>query len=361
MAVQDQLNIPETMQALMLRGPGDWSIETVASPDIDDTENVICKVKAVSICGTDPKILNGHVEGWPPEYPFIPGHEWAGEVVAAAENVDRLEVGDRVFMETHSGCGFCEACREGNYNLCENYGDFETGHRQIGHTMDGAYAEYVSVPADTLYHLDESISWEEGALLDVNAIALHCAIRGKIEPGDTVAVFGTGNVGLLLIQHAAVLGASEIIAVGNPNRNEIAASFGADHTISYKDDDVAKQILDITDGIGVDSTLEAAGAESSFQQAVEVTRKGGTVSVDGIPNENLQRIPMADLVKQQIELRGARAHANRAEASAKLVETGQIDVSPLLTHSFDFEEFEEAYETFTERKDGAIKVVLQFD
>jgi L-iditol 2-dehydrogenase len=357
---QQQRTVPESMRALVVETAGNWSIETIETPTIDDVDDVLVEVQTVSICGTDPKIFHGYVDGWPPEFPFVPGHEWSGRVVAVGDDVERLEPGDRVFAESHHGCGFCERCREGRYNLCENYGDFEAGHRQIGHTSSGAYAEYAAVPADTLTHLPEELSWREGALLDVNAIALYLAERGKIGPGDTVAVFGTGTVGLLAVQLAKAMGASTVIGIGNPRRNELAADLGADHTISYEDDDVVDRLFDLTDDLGVDVTLEAAGQGVAFRQAVEVTRKGGTVSMDGIPNENLQDIPMADLVTDEIEFRGCRAHANRAEASARLVQNGQVAVDPLFTHEFDFEDFDEAYETFTERLDDAIKVALTF-
>lgn len=352
--------VPDMMRALVVARAGEWSIETIETPTIDDVDDVLVEVEAVSICGTDPKIFHGHVDGWPPAFPFVPGHEWSGRVVQVGDGVDRLEPGDRVFAESHHGCGHCERCRQGKYNLCENYGDFDAGHRQIGHTSSGAYAEYTAVPADTLYRLDDELSWREGALLDVNAIALYLAERGRISPGDSVAVIGTGTVGLLAIQIAKSMGATSVIGVGNPRRNELATELGADHTISYREDDVVDQILDLTGGVGVDVTLEAAGQGVAFRQAVQVTRKGGTVSMDGIPNENLQEIPMADLVTNEIEFRGCRAHANRAEASARLVKNGQVDVEPLFTHEFEFERFQEAYDTFTERRDDAIKVVLTF-
>ncbi|WP_254533898.1 zinc-dependent alcohol dehydrogenase [Natrinema gelatinilyticum] len=352
--------VPAEMRALVVETAGNWSIEMVETPEIDDVDNVLVEVETVSICGTDPKIINGYVDGWPPSFPFIPGHEWSGRVVEVGEDVERLASGDRVFAESHHGCGHCERCREGKYNLCENYADFEAGHRQIGHTSSGTYAEYAAVPADTLYHLDEELSWREGALLDVNAIALYLTERGKVSPGDTVAVFGTGTVGLLAVQIAKAMGATTVIGVGNPQRNHLAEELGADYTISYKDDNVVKQIFDLTDGLGVDISLEAAGQGVAFRQAVEVTRKGGTVSMDGIPNENLQEIPMADLVTNEIEFRGCRAHANRADASARLVKNGRVEVDPLFTHEFDFEDFHEAYETFTERKDDAVKVALTF-
>jgi len=361
MAVETQDVVPESMKAIVLHGPNDWSMETVEVPEVDEVENVLCKVQASTICGTDPKIFAGYVDGWPPSYPFIPGHEWAGEVVAVHESIDRFEPGDRVFSETHSGCGYCENCRRGRYNLCLNYGDFSTGHRQIGHTMDGSFAEYVTVPADSLYHFDESISYPEGALLDTNAIAMGCSVRGNIEPGDSVVVLGTGTVGLLMLQHAKSMGASQVIGIGSPTRNDLAEALGADVTINYKDDDVVDQVLELTDGVGVDVTLEAAGSPTGYKQSVAFTRKGGTISLDGIPNDNDVEIPIADVVTQEIELRGARAHANLAEASERMVRNGQTDVGTLITHEFAFDEADEAFDLMASKADGVVKPLVDFE
>lgn len=358
MAIGEERAVPQSMEAVVLRAPGDWSMETVDTPEVDPVENVLCRVRSVAICGTDPKIMEGKYDEWPPSYPFIPGHEWAAEVVEVHDTVDRFEPGDRVFGETHSGCGFCQLCRRGRYNLCLNYGDFSTGHRQIGHTMDGAFAEYVSVPANSLYHLDEDIPWREAALLDVNAIALQCTVRGNIEPGDTVAVVGTGLIGLIMVQQARAIGAGTIVGIGNPTKNEMAEALGADHTISYSDDDVVEQVMVLTDGVGADVTLEAVGIGKTVRQAVEMTRKGGVASIDGVPTEALNEIPVAELVKQEIDLRGARAHANKAEASAELVRTGMVDLGPLITHEFDLREFDEAYATATDPAVASIRVVM---
>ena len=357
MAVTTAETVPEQMQALVLHGDGDWSLETVDTPELGEVENVLVKMRAATICGSDPKMMEGDLP-WPPEHPFIPGHEWAGEVVAVGDDVHRFEPGDRVFSETHSGCGFCDMCRRGRYQLCENFGNNEVGHRQIGHTLDGAFAEYVAVPEDLLYHLDDSISWPAAALIDTNAIALHCTARGEIDPGDTVAVLGTGIIGLCMVQQAQAVGASEVIATGNPENNELAADLGADHTIPY-DADVVSEIRDLTDGIGVDVALEAVGVETTVQQAIDVTRKGGTVSLDGMPTDPSFDIPVGEVVKQEIDVRGCRAHANRAEASERLVRTGQVELEPLVTHEFPLSEFETAYETFTEGDELSIRVALR--
>jgi L-iditol 2-dehydrogenase len=350
--------IPEQMTALVLHAVGEWSVETVDTPELTEVENVLVRLRAAAICGSDPKMMTGKLD-WPPHYPFIPGHEYAGEVVAVGEDVDRFQPGDRVFGETHSGCGFCRACRRGQYQLCDHFGDNETGHRQIGHTLNGAFADYTAVPADLLYHLDDAISFPEGALIDTNAIALNCSERGDIHAGDTVVVLGTGIIGLCCVQHATAMGASRVIATGNPVNNELAADLGADHTVAY-DEAVVERVDDLTDGRGADVTLEAVGVEATMRQAIEVTRKGGTVSLDGMPAEPEHAIPTREIVRKQLDVRGCRAHANLAEASARLVRTGQVDLQPFISGEYPLSAFQEAYRTFT-AEDGMIRVVLQPD
>jgi len=358
MAAQGQQAVPDRMQAVELRAPGEWSVESVETPQVDAVENVLMKVRAVAICGTDPKLMNGKYPEWPPSFPFIPGHEYAGEVVAVHDSVHRFEPGDRVFGETPSGCGYCRMCREGRYNLCYNYGDFESGHRQIGHTMDGAFAEYVTVPADMIHHLHESISFAEGAILDTNAIALQCSERADIVAGDDVAVIGTGTIGLCMLQHADAMGADTVIAIGNPNKNEIAADLGATHTIDYHDDDVVEQVRELTGGHGADVTLEGVGIGQTVRQAVSMTRKGGNVSVDGVPTDELNEVQVKDIVLRELKFIGNRAQANRSRASEKLVRSGKVDLTPLITHEFDLEDFEDAYAATTDPDENAIRVVL---
>lgn len=351
--------VPEAMTAVVLQGPGEWALQTIETPELDEVENVICRVRGAAICGSDPKMMTGVLD-WPTHYPFVPGHEWAGEVVAVGDGVDRVRPGDRVFGETHSGCGFCRPCRRGRYQLCENFGDDETGHRQIGHTLDGAFAEYVAVPEDLLHPLDDGISWAEAALLDVSAIALHCTIRGGITPGNRVAVVGTGIIGLCMVQQARAMGASQVIATGNPTNNELAADLGADATVSYADD-VVGRVDDLTGGQGVDVALEAVGVEEAVRQAVQMTRKGGTVSVDGMPATPEFTVPMRTVVKNELDFRGCRAHAGRAKDAARLVTGGQVDLAPLVSRTYALKDFERAYREFTAGEDRIVRAVLTTD
>jgi len=176
------------VKALVLTAPNEFSIRDVPTP-APGRHEVLCRVRAVTICGTDAHLVAGDYPGfWPPEYPFIPGHEWAGEVVELGEGSAALglAVGDRVAGTSHDACGFCQKCVEGRYNLCENYGNLDV-HRQYGHNWQGAYAEYVVHGVKAVFPLPDELSFAEGAMLDPASIALHTANRGGIRPGDVVA------------------------------------------------------------------------------------------------------------------------------------------------------------------------------
>jgi L-iditol 2-dehydrogenase len=165
--------LPEKMKAIVLTGPGRHELQEVAVPKPGPYE-VLSKVRAVAICGSDPEIFNGGLAGiWPPSYPFIAGHEWAGEVAALGEGVTNLKVGDRVAGEPHKGCGFCENCKSGRYTLCMNYGNPESGHRHYGFICGGAYAQYAVHSNQTLTKMPDQVTFAEGSLGDTAAVSLH--------------------------------------------------------------------------------------------------------------------------------------------------------------------------------------------
>ena len=191
-------DVPATMKALVVLEPNHVQIQEVSTPTPGPNE-VLARVRAVSICGTDAHLVRGDYPGfWPLSFPFIPGHEWAGEIVALGSGAGRYgwKLGDRVAGTSHDACGFCQKCVEGHYNLCENYG-VEGLHRQYGHNVQGADATYVVHGVKCIFKLPDAISFEDGALIDPASIALHVANRGGVAPGDTVAITGGGAIGLL--------------------------------------------------------------------------------------------------------------------------------------------------------------------
>lgn len=346
------------MRALVLSGPGQFSVEDVPRPQ-PGLAQVLCRVRALSICGTDAHLIRGDYPGfWPPSYPFIPGHEWAGEIVELGPGCEGLgwEVGDRVAGTSHDACGLCRRCIEGRYNLCENYG--KPGlHRQYGHTTQGACAEYVVHGVKAVFHLPDALAFREGALLDPASIALHTANRGEVGPGDVVVVMGPGPMGLLAADAARARGAGRVIIVGRGDRLAKAAALGHE-VCDFRDDDPVQAIRTATGGHGPDVVLDCAGVPDSLRWGVAVVRKGGRCVVVGIPVSPVA-LSLQELVLFEKELVGCRATAGEMIDVIPLVVDGRIRVRELITHAFPLEEFGEALRTFNERVDGALKVIVE--
>jgi L-iditol 2-dehydrogenase len=346
------------MRALIVHEPNRFSVEDVERPRPGRYE-LLCRVKAIAICGTDPHIIQGDFPGfWPKAFPFIPGHEWTGEVVELGEGAADLgwATGQRVAGTSHAGCGFCRLCVEGRYNLCENFGD-ERLHRQYGHYTQGAYADYVVHSVKSVFAVPDELSDEEAAMLDPTSIALHTVKRGAHSPGDTVAVIGAGAMGLLVSECARALGAGRVLVVGRGARLQKAASLGHE-TIDFTEEDTVVAIRERTGGRGADVVLECSGDPVAVGQGVEAVRKGGRVAAIGIP-PGAGTVPLRRLVLDEVEVVGVRAAAGEMPEAIALVAAGKIALRELVTHRFSLEDYAEAYRVFTEREDGALKVIVR--
>jgi L-iditol 2-dehydrogenase len=346
------------MRALVLRGPNDFAVEDAPRP-APGRHQVLCRVRAVTICGTDPHIIQGHYPGfWPKEFPLIPGHEWCGDVVELGEGAAELgwRVGTRVAGTSHAPCGFCRKCIEGRYNICENFGR-DGLHEQYGHNADGSYAEYVVHSVRSVFAVPDGISDEEAAMLDPTAIALHTVKRGAHKPGDTVVVVGPGVMGLLVAECARALGAGRVVVVGRGARLARAAELGHE-TVDFTAGDPVAAVRELTGGFGAEVALECSGDAAALGQCAQMLRKGGRVAVIGIPLEDA-KVPLQRIVLDEIDVVGVRATAGEMPEAIALVAAGRIRLRELITHRFGLEEFPDAYRTFTERIDGALKVVVQ--
>ena len=347
-----------SMRALVVSAPNEFAVGEVDRPRPGAYE-VLCKVRAVAICGTDPHIIQGHYPGfWPKEWPLVPGHEWCGDVVEVGDGAARLgwQAGTRVAGTSHAACGYCARCIEGRYNVCENFG-VEGLHSQYGHNTDGAYAEYVVHSVKSVFAVPDSISDEEAAMLDPTAIAMHTVIRGGQRPGDAVVVVGPGVMGLLVAECARALGAGRVIVVGRGQRLAKASELGHE-TVDFTAGDAIAEVRRLSGGRGADVALECSGAPEAVGECVEMVRKGGRVAVIGIPMEDA-RIPIQRLVLDEIDLVGVRATAGEMPRAIELVARGRLRLRELITHDFPLEDFAEAYATFTERRDGALKVIVR--
>jgi len=348
--------IPKTMKACLLAAASTFAIREVPVPKAEAGE-VLCRIKAVAICGTDPEIVNGtHLSrGWPPQYPFILGHEWSGEVVEVGPGVTEFKIGDRVAGEAHKGCGICGNCTKGNYTLCLNYGKIETGHRHYGFTVPGANSEYNAYSIKSIHKIPNSLSNAHASLVDTAGVALHGIKLIGVTPGGTVAVYGPGPIGLCAMQIARGLGAGNVVMVGRGHRLKVAGEMGADYIVDFEKEDPVKRILEITEGFGADEVLECSGGTETPQQCVDSVRKGGKISFLGFYEDRKVSFPvMTKIVLNEVLLVGSRANPNVSTETIHLFARGILNGERIVTHRFPLEKYEEAFHTFTKRKDGAV-------
>lgn len=347
----------EMMQALVVREPNVLDIAEAPVPEPGRNE-VLARVRSVSICGTDAHLINGDYPNfWPPRFPFTPGHEWAGEIVALGEGAGDLDwkVGDRVAGTSHNACGACQQCVEGRYNLCENYG--KPGlHAQYGHNAQGVNATYAVHDVKCIFKLPDSMSFDEGALADPASIALHVARRGNIEAGDTVAVVGAGAVGLLAADAALICGAARVVVVGRGHRLERAAGLGFD-TVDTLAGDPVEGVRTMAEGLGADVVLECAGVPETLGWSMQMLRRGGRCAMVGIPTQEVV-LDCQPLVLDELELVGSRASAGEMRRVLPFIAEGRIRAKELITHHFPLERYDEALATFNDRSSGAIKIIV---
>ncbi len=353
-------NIPRYAKACVLTGPGTFEIRDNIKVLMPEKDEVLCRIHAVAICGSDPEIIRGDLAGsWPPSYPFIAGHEWAGEVVAAGSEVQSFKPGDRVAGEAHKGCGYCENCKKGRYTICLNYGNTNTGHRHYGFIVNGAYCQYQKYSIRSISKMPDNVSFAEAAMCDTSGVALHGIELSGITAGGTVAIIGPGPIGLCAMRLAKAMGAARIIVVGRGSRLKAAEGFGADKCVDFTSTDPVAAVRELTEGLGVHEAFECSGAEGTFNQAVRMVRKGGKVVLLGVATDNaVEKLPFKYITHNEIAIFGSRANPDVSQKVLNLMSSGQLKVSDLITHRFKLEQFGEALDTFVKRKENAVKVIL---
>lgn len=347
-----------TMRAAVLRAWDDLVVEDVPIPEPAPGE-VLVKVNACGLCGTDLKMVKGAFSerGWPPSLPFVMGHEWSGQVAALGEGLDDLPLrpGDNVVAENHVGCGRCPLCRQGRYNLCEKAGT--PGYRLYGHTAPGALAEFAVRPAQMLHRLPDSVSPLEGALVNQGSLSVHALRRVEFKAGATVAIFGPGLLGLLTAAVASASGASRVIMVGRGGRLDLASKMGCDDVVDYENEDPASGVRSRTSGRGADYVFDCTGNPRVPAQAVGAARRGARVAVLGLTGGKPSEIDIDRLTLDEIDLMGIRSSPNAYPAMIALMESGKLDLSPLITHVYPLEAVGEALSALESRE--AIRPIVE--
>jgi L-iditol 2-dehydrogenase len=350
--------IPTTMNAVVLHDADDMRVEKRSVPELGPGE-VLLKVNVASICGTDLKVLHRTLQGQPAGE-FIMGHEYAGTVAALGPGVSEFQIGDRVAVEVHKGCDRCENCIKGWYTSCLNYGDLAKGHRAKGLTCDGGFAEYAVNHINTLYRLPDNLTFEQACMVTTAASPLWAIdLMGGYVAGETVLVLGPGPIGLIAVQLCKALGAERVILSGTrDSRLEIGKRHGADFTINVRRENLADRVSEITQGKGADSVLECAGGPTSMQEALENVKRGGRIGVVAWYTGPVQ-MDMNLAVRSNIRIYAARGEGGmNCGRSLALMSAGKIAADPIITHHFTLDQIHEAFRTYVERIDNALKVVI---
>lgn len=357
-------NIPKTMKAMVMYGINDIRMVDDKPVPLPKAGEVLVKVAACGLCGTDVKIItkgDAAMPGLPPFGSFTPGHEWTGTIAALGEGVTEFSIGDRVAVQAHSGCGKCSNCLEGNYTSCLNYGHLEKGHRTTGMTADGGFAEYAIHNVDAVYKLPDNVSLTDATYVTTLGCAMWAVdTSGGYIAGDSCLIMGPGPIGLSVVQAVKSLGAEKIVLVGTrEERLKIGREVGATHTVNIrKTEDVIGELMKITEGKGFERTFDCAGTENSFSTCMHATMKGKKMTLVSFYKEAIQT-DLNYAIRNGIQLHTVRGEGgNNCKRALSLMSQGKVTAKPIMTHIFPMEEFNKAYDYFVNRKDGAMKVII---
>ncbi|MEF3310136.1 2,3-butanediol dehydrogenase [Paenibacillus sp. GYB004] len=348
------------MKAALWQNVRNIQVQDIPVPQVQAGQ-VKIKVAYCGICGSD---LHEYLAGpifipvdqphpiSKDKAPVVMGHEFAGEVVEVGEGVTNVKPGDRVCIEPIYHCGECASCKRGHYNVCEKLGfvGLSGGY--------GGFAEYSVVPASMIHRIPDHMTWEQAALVEPAAVAVHAVRESDLRIGGTVAVFGTGPIGLLVIQAARAAGASQIIAVEvSPERQEFARKVGADVIVNPKECDTVETIRSHTGGLGVDVAYEVAGIEQTINAAILSTRSEGNIVNISIW-EKPASIPLNGLILTERKMTSIIAYRNIFPQVIQLIANGQIQALELVTKKIAIDDIvTEGFEALTKNK-SQIKILV---
>ena len=345
------------MKAVLFDRVGSVSVGDVTKPDLQTNRDALVKVTATAICGTDLHVLNGRI---PVEENTVLGHEVVGVVERTGSDVRRINPGDRVVVSCTVQCGECINCRNRQVALCKQGGIFGLGRLKGG--FQGGQAEYIRVPyADmVLESIPDNVSDEQaifvGDILSTGYMALE---NGSVHPGDAVAIFGAGPVGLCAVAAARLLGPSRIISVDLLDyRLETAKHLGADIEINSGKRDPVEEIRKITDGRGADVAIEAVGSIVTFRHCVESVKSGGNISIVGGFPPGTDEISIREIWIKSPQIRMGLVNMIHMNQLVSLIQYGKLDLTPLVTHRMLLYEAKEAYHLVNSRSANVLKVIL---
>lgn len=342
------------MKSLVLERYNEFTLQETDVPEVK-TGWVLIKVGACGICGSDVHGMDGSTGRRQP--PLIMGHEAAGTIAKLGDQVLHWKVGDRVTFDSTISCGECYFCKQGDINLCDN-------RRVLGvscneYRQNGAFAEYVTVPAHILYAIPDNISFDQAAMIEAVSIAVHATAISSVKPNDTAVVIGCGMIGLLCIQALKAAGCVKLIAIDQVEEKlTLAATLGADLTLRSDDPELMNKILSETASRGADTVFEVVGIDATVNLAIDCTRKGGKVTLVGNLAPEV-RFPLQKVVTRQLKIQGSCASAGEYPLCLELIASGKIKVDQLISATAPLEEGNQWFHRLYNKESGLMKVILR--
>jgi L-iditol 2-dehydrogenase len=333
-------------------GEGFLDIVEVDKPKVQDDE-VLIRIKASGICGTDLHIEEGRFHCNPP---VILGHEFSGEIVEIGKDVTNFKTGDRVVAEAHKGgCGICRYCKRGEVEVCRQ-------KRAIGYRIHGCFAPYLTLPAFSLHIIPQNLSYEHATLTEPTAIVMKAlGERCRVAPEDFVVVLGCGPIGLLAAAVAKAEGASTVIITGTDADEDVrlkaARAMNIDYAVNVQKENIVEKVNHLTEGVGADLVIEASGANAAIQQIFDIVRINGKVCALGLTGEESVSFPWDAALLKSVDVNfSASSNWTSWKRALSILSKEKINVDPLITSTLPLTQWEEAFDLL--RKLKAIKVLL---
>ncbi len=335
------------------KGKGFLEIRTVPDPPMGDND-VLIRVKAAGICGTD---LHIREDRFPCVPPVILGHEFSGEIVARGKSVTGYEVGQRVVAEPHKGgCGACRHCLTGKVEVCRE-------KKAIGYKIDGCFADFLALPAASLHPVPDNLTYEQAALSEPLAVVVKAVLeRSRVEPEDVVVVLGCGPIGLLAAAAAKAEGARAVMITGTDGdeklRLPVARRMGIDHAVNAQRADPLEIVMQLTGGAGADLVVEASGAEPAIRQAFDMIRIDGRICGLGLTGRETLALPWDAMIKKAANVCCSfSSNWTSWERALSLMSGKKVNVGPLITATLPLEDWREAFDRLQRLE--AIKILLK--
>ena len=350
------MDISKTMKTAVLYEKSKIQFEEMPVPEVKP-DGVLIKLDYVGVCGSDSHLFaNGFIGENYVKYPMVLGHEPGGTVAAVGSEVRTLKMGDKVAIEPGVPCWKCEYCKQGKYNLCPNVYFYASLP-----VTEGCFAEYVAHPANLCFKLPDNVSTLEGALMEPLAVGFHAASQSGAYVGKSVAILGSGCIGLVTLLSLRSMGIKDITVVDIlDNRLQKAKELGAKHIINASDTDPVQKLQEITGG-GADFTFETAGNETTLMQIPKMTKRGGTITLVGYTSKGIAQMNVNWIIDNELTIKTVFRYRNHYPTIIKAVSEGLIPLKKIATDIFSFEDIQKGMEYAIEHQDTVTKAIIKIN